>query len=219
MKPNTTTFELTCSSGTFTFLRPQSSDALLDSLLEEDPNNEDSIPYWAELWPSSFTALEYLPTVLSKEHPIFEIGAGLGVVSTVLAKEGFTLIASDFAEDSCWYMQQNALVNKTSFEVLCSDWRTPALSSLFETIIGIDILYESRWIEPVLLQIDTNLSTVGKAYIYDPHRPFRADFIEALKKHPTLDLAHTIQSPSQSGNSTIDCYIISRPSTNHGDTQ
>ena len=209
-KRETTTFSLTYKEQTYTFLHPADSEALLEEITDEQFEEDEYLPYWAELWPSSLTALDYLPTVLPKTTPILEIGAGLGVVSTILAKEGFTLFASDYAEESCDFMQLNSIQNKAPFSVFCSDWRTPCLSHQFEAIVGIDILYEERWIDSVLGQLVANLSPTGTAYIYDPHRSFRSVFVDHLKAHPILELAQHHATPSKSGKSIIDCYEIRR---------
>ncbi len=67
-------------------LRPRDSEALLDerAFAEED----EFLPYWAELWPSGVALARALDGRALRGVPVVELGCGLGLPSIVAARAG-----------------------------------------------------------------------------------------------------------------------------------
>lgn len=204
-------FTRTYNGKTFVFERPRDSNALLEEIGEEEFMVDEFLPYWAELWPSSDTAVDFLLSRFAeKPQSILEIGAGLGMVSVILASQGHHLTASDYSEESCGYIRKNSERNNLSVSAVCADWRNPSFSvGVFSSVVGIDILYEERWCMPVAQCIAEVLHPDGEAFIFDPHRPFRHCFVQSIEETARIELAETLSFTSPQG-IQVDCYRIVR---------
>ncbi len=154
-------------------------------LINETSTDEDA-PYWAEEWPSSEIALRTLPELITDpSEQILEIGAGAGTVSIRLNSLFPKYIACDYFEDACVSMEQNRQLNDGSLIPVVIDWNKSPFKKEFETIIGIDILYEESMIEPIGIFFKDHLTPNGRAYLFDPQRFFWKKFQESL---PSLGL-------------------------------
>ena len=80
----------------------ENPELLFDELLKNDLGHEDlqdeRIPYWGELWPSSIALSEFLNenSELISGKKIIEIGCGLGLAGIVAAKLGGTVTLTDY---------------------------------------------------------------------------------------------------------------------------
>lgn len=157
----------------------------------EELDRDEFIPYWVDHWPSADVALRELPALLKKPTHLCELGAGLGILATYLAYLGHRVVATDYAPESCRVTQQNMEKNRVSGHVVACDWRHSCFAHTFDAIIGVDILYEARWISPVLQFIQRHLSPQGRAYIFDPGRPQLKAVEQTLQG---LDLRYTRSS-------------------------
>ena len=63
--------------------------------------------------------------------------------------------------------------------VVCSDWRAPPFKIKFDCIVASDIIYEQRWISPVLDFCASFLKKDGSAFIADPCRQWWKNFQDA----------------------------------------
>ena len=162
----------------FITLLPYDATELID--LESD---DAIIPYWADQWPSSEVALKFFSNRdLVKDGITLEIGSGVGGVSTKLSTLFNNYIASDYSEDAVNFCIKNRDINGVKLESICFDWNHSPFNRSIDTIIGIDILYEREMIGAVVKFISETLKIGGKAYIFDPQRPFWGDFKESLVK-------------------------------------
>src|SRR3954465_9682236 len=66
-------------------LRPRDSDELLE---EEAFEQEEFLPYWAELWPSSVALARAVGARALRGAPTLELGCGLGLASIAPARAG-----------------------------------------------------------------------------------------------------------------------------------
>jgi predicted nicotinamide N-methyase len=175
------------------FLKPSNPDTVLDSISNEQYEKDKFLPYWAELWPSTLAMLDFLTTTDFHFTRSCELGSGLGIVSSVLAHRGQTVIASDIAFDACRYARANILRSNNTARVVCADWRTmPFKQGLFDLLIASDVLYEERWIEPVLGSLEYLLSGNGAACIADPCRTWWEPF-----KRKAADYQFTVKQVSE----------------------
>ncbi|MEE2901527.1 MAG: methyltransferase domain-containing protein [Myxococcota bacterium] len=158
--------------------------ALVDKWGPEDFGPDERLPYWATLWPVSIELCHHLIEHPSKvSSPAIELGCGLGLVSIVIARLGHEILATDYEEDACSFAQQNAFANNAEIVTQTWDWRSSATpGSSYKTIVGADVLYEPKQIEPVAMAIDRLLGPLGNALIADPNRPHWPEFQDKLRE-------------------------------------
>lgn len=187
--PDATFFPVRFNGDDFSFFRPRDTEALLNQICDDTFKRDEFLPYWAEFWPSAGVFLRFLPSLpLKPQSKVCELGCGLGVLSALLSLRDTTCIATDYSIQACRYAQTNVAQYCSSPQSVCFDWRAPAFKTEFDTIIGSDILYEARWIEPVINLIKKLLAPHGIAYIADPQRSHWQQFKQSafetgLKNH------------------------------------
>jgi predicted nicotinamide N-methyase len=159
-------------------LRPRDPEALLD---EEAFAVDEFLPYWAELWPSGLALARALPPRLDG-MAVLELGAGLGVPSLVAAARGAEVTAIDWAADSVELLARNASRNGLALRSLHADWRRFAGS--FELVLGADLLYEERNVEPLLGLLP---SLAAHVLLADPGRPYVDDFLRGADEQWMVD--------------------------------
>lgn len=160
-------------------LHPASAEDLIN---EQDFERDERLPYWAELWPSSWVLGERLLSLNGRGRSLIELGCGAGVVSTCAALAGFEVTVSDYYEDALRFARVNAARNGAAVpRELLLDWRhLPPSLPRFEVVIASDVLYERSYGKVVAQAIDAVLAPGGNALVADPGRVGREDFIRAL---------------------------------------
>src|SRR5665213_1108787 len=88
-----------------TLLRPASADELID---EEAFDDEEFLPYWAELWPSGVALASAVSALELRGSQVIELGAGLGLPSLAAALGGADVLATDWADDAVELLRLNA---------------------------------------------------------------------------------------------------------------
>jgi predicted nicotinamide N-methyase len=165
---------VTIAEVTLNLLRPADPDELLD---EEAFENDEFLPYWAQLWPSALELAEVLPTELEGVR-VVEIGCGLGVPALIAAVRGAIVTATDWASDAVDLLRTNAVRNDVSLDVRQADWRS--YSGQFDLALAADVLYEERNVAP-LLALLPELAPV--TLLADPGRPHARMFFAEAEKH------------------------------------
>ncbi len=162
--------------------------ALLDRISPEEFVKDEQMPYWAEIWPSSFLLSNYLVGeigVAGKRG--IELGAGVGVVGVALCKAGAQMLVTDYATEALDFIKLNALQNGITlderFEVLPLDWRNVRIEETFDFVCAADVLYERRNLLPILLAIEKLLKPSGTAYIADPRRQIAKGFVALAEEN------------------------------------
>ncbi len=164
-------------------LRPSNPTDVLDQLSEEAYAKDKFLPYWAEQWPSSDIMLDFIKSYdLDPEDSIIELGSGLGVIATFLSLRGCKVIATDISHEALIFTKTNVELNKLTSYPCCFDWRTLPFKNRFDLLIASDILYEHRWIGPILSCCKQLLKSGGKALIADPCRTFWPEFKQQSQK-------------------------------------
>ena len=155
---------------------------LLDRISPEEFLKDEQMPYWAEIWPSSFVLSNYLAGeigVAGKRG--IELGAGVGLVGVALRKAGARVLVTDYATEALDFIRLNALQNGIAldeqFAVASLDWRNIRLEETFDFLCAADVLYERRNLLPILLAIEKLLKPSGIAYIADPRRQIASGFV------------------------------------------
>jgi predicted nicotinamide N-methyase len=166
------------------FFCPDNPDIVLDSISNSDYNKDQFLPYWAEHWPSAQIFLTYiLQQSFKPDIEVCELGCGLGIISTAFLIRKCKTLSVDISHQACRYAFENISLNGYSPKVICGDWRNIGLKKKFDLIAASDILYEFRWIDPVLSCIDSLLSNGGKAWIADPCRRYWIRFKNRAKEY------------------------------------
>ncbi len=156
-------------------LRPPSADALID----EDAFDEDEfLPYWAELWPSGLALARAVATLDLRGARVLELGAGLGLPSLAAALGGADVLATDWADDAIELLRRNAERNGIALRAESVRWDEPEpllREARWSLVLGADLLYERRNADQ-LLELLPQLG--GDALLADPGRPFAKGFVE-----------------------------------------
>lgn len=145
---------------------------LWENLGEDDP--DERIPYWTELWPSSLALAQWLAECEDeiRDRICLDLGCGLGLTALLAQKLGARVAAADYVPQALEYCQRNARLNniKKPF-CLAMDWRQPAVRpKTIWRIWGGDIIYERRFIDPVLDFFEYALEEDGRAWLAEPGR-------------------------------------------------
>ena len=168
---------------TFQLKRVAELDPLLDAISDDEFNQDERLPYWAELWPSALGLSEYIleNTPIFANRSVIEIGCGLGLCGIAAASCGAEMMFTDYDELALEYTQENFFRNfKRPARVACMDWRQPDLTEKFDILIGSDVLYEKRWLEPVFKLIGLLLKDGGETFIAEPGRKIAQEFFHHL---------------------------------------
>lgn len=159
-----------------TLWRPTEPDTLLDDpFVEEAFHADEYLPYWAELWPSAQMLAE---AILKEPRPFppgtrtLEVGCGLGLVGSAGAAAGLDITLTDYDLTALEFARRNAETNAAlgcSPKVMPLDWRSPP-AERYPLILGADLIYEERAVEPLLVLLQACLAPDGEAWITDPDR-------------------------------------------------
>ena len=154
---------------TLTILHPASAEDLID---EKEFEQDERLPYWAELWPSSRILGEWVLRMTGNGRSLLELGCGAGVVATCAGLAGFHVVVSDYYEDALRFAQVNAWRNGAPTpKGLVLDWRNLAPNpGRYDVVIASDVLYERPYGGLVARALDATLSDDGIAWIADPGR-------------------------------------------------
>ncbi len=192
--------------------------ALLDRISPEEFVKDEQMPYWAEIWPSSFVLSNYLAHeigVAGKRG--IELGAGVGLVGLAMRKAGASMCVTDYAVEALDFIKVNALQNGIAlderFEVLELDWRNVRLEERFDFVCAADVLYERRNLLPILLAVEKLLKPNGTAYIADPRRQIASGFVTlAEENHYSVQI---VSRPIAFNRKTleVDVYALTKVSS------
>lgn len=142
----------------------------------------DMAPYGVELWPAAVMLAEYMARETDGPQRALEIGCGLGLVSMVAARLGWSVIAGDHEPSALVFARHNAQLNGMSeIRFMELDWNAPPEGLQFNRILGADILYQLNNHAPILRCLDRLLEIDGVALIADPNRGVADQFPQAAQ--------------------------------------
>jgi predicted nicotinamide N-methyase len=156
------------AGGELAVLRPRDSEALLD---EHAFEQEEFLPYWAELWPSGVALARAVAARALKGARVVELGCGLGLPSIAAARAGGRVLATDWSPAAIDLLRANAARNRAALETAVVRWTDPAAllaRAPFDLVLAADVLYERRNV-PVLAELLPRLG--GEVLLADPGRP------------------------------------------------
>lgn len=110
-----------------------------------------------------------------------ELGCGLGIAGLAALSRGLNVIFSDYDLTAVAFAERNARINGfTAFRAHPFDWRDPPADVCVPVVLGSDLIYEERSVEPLLGVLDTVLRPGGVALFTDPDRPLMPKFAAGL---------------------------------------
>lgn len=152
---------------------------------DPDGFEDERLPYWTELWPSSVALASWL--ALRQEEIAgrlcLDLGCGLGLTALVGQWLGARVMAVDYEEEALRFAARNATLNQVSQPLwTLMDWRRPAVrAESMARIWGGDIMYETRFVAPVLRFLGHALAPDGAVWVAEPGRTVYEAFLHALQ--------------------------------------
>jgi predicted nicotinamide N-methyase len=175
--------EVQLPARTLSVLRPRDAEALLD---EEAFEQEEFLPYWAELWSSGEALAREVAERDVAGFRVVELGCGLALPSLAAAMGGAHVLATDWSPDAVELAQENARRNALELETALVRWSEPdALleRAPWDLVLAADVLYERRNVDELLAV----LPKLGKdVLIADPGRPHAKTFFERAAEDWTI---------------------------------
>jgi predicted nicotinamide N-methyase len=162
-------------------LRPPSAEELID---ESAFDEEEFLPYWAELWPSGLALARHVAGREVQGLRVLELGCGLGLPSLAAARGGAEVLATDWAEDAIELLRRNAERNGVLVRVARVRWSEPEpllRAAPWDLVLGADLLYEARNAEQ-LAQLIPKLG--AEILLAEPGRPYAKEFLERFRAEP-----------------------------------
>lgn len=163
----------------YTFLveRPIDSDRLMDHPWVRSAYVADQYaPYWATLWPSARMLAKAVVREPWESYPqpvrVLEIGCGLGLAGVACLARGLEVTFSDVDETALTFAATNAKLNgfTTGFRTQPIDFRSPPTDVKYPVVIGSDLMYEERFVSPLVGLLAAVLAPGGVCLIADPDR-------------------------------------------------
>ncbi len=195
---------------TFNILHPRNSD---DLVREEDFVDDERLPYWADIWPSSMILATQILARRGEGRRLLELGCGVGLVTTAAMASGHEVTATDYYTDALAFTRANAFRNLGySPAAVMMNWRKfPADANQFDKVIASDVLYESEYANLLPTILKGALSLYGVALIADPGRIAAPEFLEVCEK-VGLELLGQETFPFSAGkiNQQITIYELGR---------
>jgi predicted nicotinamide N-methyase len=195
-----------------TILAIRDTNKLLEEIKVDEFNEDERLPYWAEIWPSSIVLAQYLFLKDIKGKKVLELGCGVGLAGIAAAFFGADVIMTDYEEDALWFAKQNIQKNfnqcKSNGKIIVAtlDWRTPKLTETYDLIIGSDLLYEKRNHRPILKLIDEYIEENGEAVLTDPNRSTLNSFLKSAEESSFS--VQTLNSPVDFNEKNFDIATI-----------
>ncbi len=176
---------ITIAGKTFLLERVKNLDDLVDEISDDLFNEDERLPYWAELWPSALGLTEYIlqNQQMFDGKTVLELGCGMGLTTMALSfAKPKKLLATDYEKPAIEATQKNFVLNKidTLPELQLLDWRKPDIENNFNTIVASDVAYEERFFQPLIDLFKKYLATDGEIILAEPNRTIARTFFGKL---------------------------------------
>jgi ETFB lysine methyltransferase len=159
--------------------RPTDSYALLDDpIVREAHDRDEYMPYWADIWPAARMLAKAVAREDWDEYPrtgdkldALELGCGLGIPGLAALARGLRVTFTDYDLTAVRFAASNARRNKLyDFRAIPLDWRFPPADLKVPVILGADLTYEARNIDPLVKLIRQVLLPGGVCLLTDQDR-------------------------------------------------
>lgn len=157
----------------FHITRPADSDSLLDHPWVRSAIASDNYaPYWATLWPAArMLAKTMLRETWTPGTEVLDVGCGLGLAGIVALSCGLRVTFADVDATALSFAAANATQNGFSdFRTMPLDIRHPPEGRRYPIVIGSDLMYEDRMVDPLVDLLHAVLAPNGLCLVTDPDR-------------------------------------------------
>ena len=188
--------DMTIAGQTFRFATPQTIDRFIDLA-----DITHDFPLWAKIWKASWLLAENVagqpPDATQK---ILEIGSGIGVVGVVASRFGHDITLSEYNAHALNFAAANLCLNQCrDVKIQKLDWRHPDLKETYDWIIGSEVLYHERDLEPLLNLFRKYLKPDGHITLTMGVRKGGVIMLDRLQRHFDLTVKkYTIRSEDES---------------------
>lgn len=145
---------------------------------------DERLPYWAELWPSSLVLARFLRAEAAciAGRRCLDIGCGIGFTALVGQWLGAVVLGMDYEPAALSFARRNARLNQVPSPLWAvMDWRRPAIApGSIDVAWGGDIMYERRFAEPLAYFLRHVLRPGGCAFVAEPTRTVYEAFFAAV---------------------------------------
>lgn len=140
---------------------------------------DEYIPYWTDLWAAARMLAkvvlrepwEKFAARLGRRPGVLEVGCGLGLGGIAALARGLPVTFSDCDETAVAFAAANARLNGfVEFATMPLDLRSPPAGLTVPVVIGSDLMYEQRLVEPLAHFLKAVLAPGGLALVTDPDR-------------------------------------------------
>ncbi len=145
--------------------------------------DDERLPYWAELWPSSLALSDWLAKRAREiqGRPCLDIGCGIGFTALVGQWLGARVVGMDYEIPALHFALRNARKNGVTPLWSAMDWRKPAVrQGSMAFAWGGDIMYERRFAAPLADFLAHVLAPDGVAWVAEPSRTVYEAFVAAV---------------------------------------
>jgi len=196
--------------------RAADMEALWESMDDGDLDEDERLPYWAEVWPASVLLGRHIlrNAVTLKGKSCLDLGCGLGLTGMIASSIGADVIGFDYEWPAVRFAQHNAELNNVPQPLwMLMDWRQPAVQQgAFDFIWGGDVLYEKRFFDPLIRLFRHALAPGGKIWIGEPVRTVSRPVWDELRDEGFSPEKLTVEKVALCGqNATVNLWEIQIP--------
>ncbi len=186
--------------------------------------NDDELPYWADVWPSG----EVLATIIASSGALdgvrmLELGCGLGLPSIVASRLGAEVVASDHSSEALELLRANALLNGVDIGRVELDWQDPTFIGHrplttdkrtepglgdFDLVVASDVLYESWQPKALAFMLSRTVSLTGQAIVVDPDRLTARGFMDEATYQGFRVVRRAYPNDDESSKTTTSVYDL-----------
>jgi ETFB lysine methyltransferase len=189
--------EIIISNLKIKLFQTENLDRFLDTIDPDEFYKDERFPYFVNIWPAGIALSQYFieefPKSEIKGKTFLELGCGTGIVGIIISFLGGNVVFSDYENDSILLTEANFKENGlTDFNAFTGDWRNFPETQDFDYIIGSDLLYEKRFVEPLMKTAEIYLNKNSGFILSDPDRNHCPNFILQMeKKYSTEQIKET----------------------------
>ncbi len=142
-------------------------DTFIGNLADKGEEYISEFPFWIKIWEASLILADHLIRMkIEKEKEILEIGAGMGVVGLALGALGHKVTITDYEDDALDLLRMNVERNGLdNVSVRKLDWNNPDLTGKYDIICGSELVYNERFIDPIMSLFRNYLQPDGTIFI------------------------------------------------------
>ena len=187
-------------------------EALIDLVAFDE---DERIPYWADVWESAIVLAEELAAVDGTGQTLLELGCGLGLPALAAARAGFAVTATDYESPALEGVRFSAARN--GLDTIATrelDWRKlPADLGRYDRVVAADVLYESHHPAALADVIARTLKPDGVALVADPCRQKAAGFEPAARAAGLGIIKQQARRPrGATDGPAVEIYCVTFPS-------